>query len=110
MKLISESEYWVFLGILLTGAVVGYGQGSRLWWPEDIGVVQKSFDIAEYMLEYRFKEIKSRFLYAFASDSHKESGDPWHAIIQWIHEFEQSRSEVICGSGIFVFDESMSAF
>ena len=85
MKLISESEYWVFLGILLTGAVVGYGQGSRLWWPEDIGVVQKSFDIAEYMLEYRFKEIKSRFLYAFASDSHKESGDPWHAIIQWIH-------------------------
>ena len=110
MKLISSSEYWVFLGILLTGAVVGYGQGSRLWWPEDIGVVQKSFDIAEYMLEYRFKEIKSRFLYAFASDSHKESGDPWHAIIQWIHEFEQSRSEVICGSGIFVFDESMSAF
>ena len=62
------------------------------------------------MLEYRFNEIKSRFLYAFVSDSHKDKGDPWHAIIQWINEFEQSRSEVTCGSGIFVFDESMSAF
>ena len=76
MKLISESEYWVFLGILLTGAVVGYGQGSTLWWPEDIGVVQKSFNIAEYMLEYRFKEIKSSFLFAFQSYSHKDNDDP----------------------------------
>ena len=75
MKLISESEYWVFLGILLTGAVVGYGKGSRLWWPKDIGVVQKSLDIAEYMLEYRFNKIKSRFLYEFTSDIYKDKGD-----------------------------------
>ena len=62
------------------------------------------------MLEYRFNEIKSRFLYAFTSDSHKNKGDPWYAIIQWIHEFGQSRYEVMSGSGIFVSDESMSAF
>ena len=62
------------------------------------------------MLEYRFKEIKSSFLFAFQSDSHKDNGDPWHQIVAWIHKFEQSRSEVMSGSGIFVFDESMSAF
>ena len=31
------------------------------------------------------------FVYVFASDTHKDKGDPWYAIINWIQEFEQSR-------------------
>ena len=62
------------------------------------------------MLEYRFKEIKASFLFGYASESHKDKGDPWYPIVAWIHEFEESKGEIMSGSGIFVFDESMSAF
>ena len=64
------------MGILLTGAIVGYWQGLSLWWPDEVGVLQKSFNITKYMLEYRFKEIKSCILFGYVCKDHKNKGDP----------------------------------
>ena len=74
----------MFLGILLASELVGYEKGSTLWWSEDIGAVKKSFNVAGYMSEYRFKEIKSSILFQYKSEDHKDMGDPWYSIVVWM--------------------------
>ena len=73
-KFISKSEYWIFLGILLTGAVVSYGQGPTLCWSNEVGVLKNWLNTTEYMLKYRFKKIKSRILFAYACEEDKHNG------------------------------------
>ena len=82
IRLVSEREFWIFLGIICTGSVCGTGSGKKLWEPERPGVVSRSIDMKAYMLCYRFNDMKSYFTYAFVSDSKTEADDPWYKIIE----------------------------
>jgi Transposase IS4 len=69
----------------------------------------KLVDMSEYMVQYRFNEIRKFIPYLFA-DNTREANDPWWQFSKGIDEYNKNRRTVVCSSFLKVFDESMSAY
>jgi hypothetical protein len=63
----------------------------------------------DIMAEYRFKQIKSCFPFAF-QDKTKEAEDPWSMILLMVDGYNKNRHEWVAASARKVLDESMSAY
>ena len=112
MKEVSASKFWRFVGILIVATVLKK-RGSKLWErqkrkhrtftdPVDLGPSGLNL-----MAEYRFKELKSTFSYAF--DDKSDEG-PWARIRLLIDGFNDNRRKNIAASIKKIMDESMCAF
>ena len=110
-KSVSEHEFWKFIGIIISASVLKKG-GQSIWErgtrkhrtfsePIDFGPSGKNI-----MPEYRFKELKSAFSFAFDD----RTSDPWAKIRLLIEGYNKNRSANIAASIKKTLDESMSAF
>jgi hypothetical protein len=123
-NLVSEQEWWVFVGILISAGPHGKG-GVKLWErsKESFGMTQSinygpKPDGLGIMAEYRFKEIKAAFPWSFQDKtkappddgSEDDAKDPWHMVLLLVNGFNKNRQEWVAASVRKVLDESMSAF
>jgi hypothetical protein len=116
---VSEHEWWRFIGILLSAAPHGKG-GINLWEKHSDGFsMSKSVDYGpagyDIMAEYRFKEIKACFPWAFQDVTKADEGDegtydPWNMILLLVEGFNSNRHAWVAASVRKVLDESMSAW
>ena len=103
------SEYIIFHALLI-GASLHSSKGSELW-PKDSQMkrVWQNIEYGDIMKEWRFKEIK-QYVQSIAEDEElRKGGDDWWRFSGWISAFNRRR-DMLIGSFVFVFDESMSAF
>jgi len=114
MRIVSEHEWWKFIGILIGAASIGKG-GSNLWQKPDRRS-QRSFsdpinlglDGQNILSHDCFKSIRAVFPFAFYDHSNKN--DPWHPISGMVDAFNRNRHSLMASSAIIVSDEMMSAF
>ena len=100
-QLVSESEFWIFIGILLAVNAEG-GGGEKLWETEEarqkVGI-QKHTPVPDFgcgfMTKVRFDEIWKTFPFAFGdpskSDPNSATFDPWWPILGLIDGFNENR-------------------
>ena len=62
------------------------------------------------MADYRFRQIKSVYPFAFQHKQAERDGDPWHMILLGLEGFNKSRNDWIAASVMKILDESMSAW
>ena len=119
-RLVSESEFWVFIGILLSASFQQTG-GEKLWETEATqrkrGVRQHlpapDFG-ARFMPKTRFDELRKTFPFAFGDLSKSdpddtETFDPWWPILGLLDGFNKNRRKTVASSRGRTADESMSA-
>jgi hypothetical protein len=117
---VSEQEWWVFIGVLISAAPQGKG-GIRLWEKpthrDGFGVskpVNYGPDGHGIMPYYRFNEIKACFPWSFQDKSKANEGadgyDPWNMIMLMVDGFNANRHAWVAASVRKVLDESMSAY
>jgi hypothetical protein len=121
IKEVSEQEWWIFIGVLISAGPQGKG-GKKLWekpqhrhgnaitipvnyGPDGLGI----------MAFYRFKEIKAVFPLAFRDNSkadgdNDESFDPWNMVKLLVDGYNNNRHDWVAASVRKMLDESMSAF
>jgi hypothetical protein len=116
--LVSENEFWKFVGVLIAAAPLGKG-GVHLWEKKVPGERTCSDPIdfgpsrtggRNIFPLYRFKQIKAAFPHAFENGDAKSSGDPWYPIGLLVDGFNDNRSYNFAASYFKVLDESMSAY
>jgi hypothetical protein len=118
VQLVSESEFFKFLGVFISAAPLGKG-GIALWEKSEAG--KRSFsrpiDLGpsktggqNIMPKYRFDQIKHAFPYAFGDEDAKNRGDEWHPIALLFDGFNENRAQHVAASHLKVLDESMSAY
>jgi hypothetical protein len=113
---VSEQEWWVFIGIIISAGPQGKG-GNKLWEKPSHhreagrGMTHK-IDYGpgglNIMAFYRFKEIKAIFPWAFQDKS--KDDDPWNMIMLMVDGYNASRHSWIAASARKTLDESMSAW
>ena len=82
----TEKEWWIFFGIMLSAHCYGDG-GSSLWSKSDEGDgILSTPNMDKYMKEWRFKEIKKLIPMIYADPGRKDS-DPWWQIINAVEEY-----------------------
>jgi hypothetical protein len=112
---VSQQEWWVFIGILISAGPQGKG-GKKLWEKpqsrEGNGITMPinygpgGLDI---MPHYRFKDIKRCFPWSF-QDKSKAEEDPWNLVLLMVDGYNKNRRDWVAASVCKVLDESMSAF
>lgn len=110
VRLVSEAEWWVFIGIIIVAASFQKG-GSLLWEkikgdgltpPPDIGNLTG-------MALTLFSQIWKFFLEGLKNPNCDED-DPWHPIQHFVDEFNANRPRTIAASIYKTMDESMSTY
>ena len=113
---LSEHEWWVFHGVILSAAAYGKG-GYQMWEkpshrlertltaPLNVGLGDGGLGIMAY---YRFRQIKA--VYPFAFQDKEAEKDPWNMILLGVNGYNKSRKDWIAASVMKVLDESMSAW
>jgi hypothetical protein len=126
VNLVTENEWWVFLGVLVSAGPHGKG-GVKLWEKRREGrgmthTINYGPDGDDIMAYYRFNEIKAVFPWAFQDKSKEPSldeegnavledgKDPWHMIMLMVDGYNKNRHEWVAASVRKVLDESMSAW
>jgi hypothetical protein len=128
IKLVSEQEWWVFIGIIISAGPQGKG-GSKLWEKashrEGRGMtkpINYGPDGEGIMAHYRFKEVKAAFPWSFQDKSKEprldeggsevveEGKDSWHIIMGMVDGYNKNRHDWVAASIGKVLDESMSAY
>jgi hypothetical protein len=118
---VSEQEWWVFIGILISAGPHGKG-GGKLWEKPTEGYFGMTQKInygpsgLNIMAQYRFRQIKGCFPWAFQDQSKavegedEESYDPWNMVMLMVDGYNANRHAWIAASVRKTLDESMSAF
>ena len=118
-RLVSEHEWWKFIGVLLSANVEKKG-GERLWEKRDKTPDRRQSEHVDYgpqatggrgiMPLYRFYQLKSHFPDAFHCADAKADGDPWYPVRAFVNGFNEVRRQKIAASSQKIHDESMSGF
>jgi hypothetical protein len=117
---ISEQEWWIFIGIVLSAGPHGRG-GGKLWektscdgyfgMTQPINYGPTGLNI---MPEYRFRDIKRCFSWSFQDKSKADKAtddyDPWNMILLMVNGYNKNRHDWMAGSVRKVLDETMSAW
>jgi hypothetical protein len=122
---VSEREWWTFIGILLSASSHGKG-GGKLWetnsahggffgMMEPINYGLSGTNAKNVVAEYRFRQIKSAFLWAFqdktkADPEDEENYDPWNLVLLMVDGYNANRHDWVAASIRKVLDETMSAW
>jgi hypothetical protein len=118
VKLVSESDFFKFLGVLISAAPLGKG-GTALWEKSEAGKrsFSKPIDLGpsksggrNIIPKYRFDQIKHAFPYAFGDEDAKIRGDEWHPIALLFEGFNEIRAQNVAASHLKVLNESMSVY
>ena len=107
IKEISEHEFWIFWGIILSARTYGR-QGGSLWDKEEPEGEDIIVNLSKHMTLARHKDMKRYVAFLFADETLKET-DPWWQITCGVQEFNNNQKQRIYASFKKVFDESMSA-
>ena len=111
VKEVSEHDFWRFIGIILLASVLKKG-GSDLWErsTRKHRTFSQSTDLGptglNIMPDYRFREIKTAFSFAFDDGS----SDPWARIRLLIEGYNNNREANVAASIKKILDESISAY
>ena len=115
IKIVTKAEFMIFHALII-GAAMHPMTGTTLWKKKHFGKknkVRKSLspeiDFSIYMMEWRFKEIKSLIPRLMEDQSLKDSDD-WWRFKGRIKSFNKKSKDLFAASSVMVFDESMSAF
>jgi hypothetical protein len=118
---VSEQEWWVFIGILISAGPQGKG-GEMLWEKHShrggaltmTAPINYGPDGLDIMPLYRFKHIKACFPWSFQdktkADEEAEGHDPWNIVMLMVGGYNSNRHDWVAASVRKVLDESMSAF
>jgi hypothetical protein len=117
---VSEREWWVFIGILISAGPQGKG-GINLWeksQTEGCGLtdpINYGPDGKNFMPLYRFKEVKAAFPWRVQDTSKADPNDegahdPWNMIMLMVEGYNANRHSWVAASIRKVLDESMSAW
>jgi hypothetical protein len=119
IKPISESEFFIFFGIIVLSGAIGKG-GNMLFEKESDrqkeGVLHMtpSINLSPYMSLRRFEDIKTYFPMAFADFDKINNLDPnhdsWYMISKMVDDFNNNRRKMVAASIDKLLDESMSAW
>eukprot|EP00978_Attheya_sp_CCMP212_P033928 scaffold139680_cov35-Attheya_sp.AAC.1 len=107
---VSENEFWLFQGILISASL--FRRGGQHLWPthaEQMKILSKHTDFSIYMKADRFKTIK-RFAPQMFHDESRKDSDPWWPIIQLIEDYNANMRRTVAASRKKLFDEWISAF
>ena len=115
IKIVTKAEFMIFHALMI-GAAMHHMTGTTLWKKKQFGknnTVRKSLapeiDLSMYMMEWRFKEIKSLVPRLMEDQSLKDSDD-WWRFKGRVNSFNKKSKDLFAASSVMVFDESMSAF
>jgi hypothetical protein len=113
VNLVSEREWWVFIGVLISAGPQGRG-GTKLWQRHAdpysvVAPINYGPSGLNIMAEYRFEQIKAAFPWSFQEKT-KEETDPWHMILLFVDGFNKNRHDWVAASVRKTLNESMSAF
>jgi hypothetical protein len=124
IHLVSEQEWWVFIGVLISAGPQGKG-GNKLWerpsHRESFGITHRvnygpKPDGLDIMAEYRFKDIKACFPWSFQDttkadeDDQQDGYDPWHMVLLLVDGYNANRRGWLAASVRKTLDESMCAY
>ena len=111
-KVVSEREYWIFVGLLILCAVQKSGGIDGLYnTKETEGLVQR-INASEYMSYTRLKFIKTVWMRQFelsVSTQEKET-NKWWRVGYLVNGFNANRKQTVASSRVKTLDESMSAY
>ena len=111
VKLISEREFGVFLGIFFI-ASLDRTAGGKMWdgsRGSDEGY-QTQTNMGTHMSKHRHAQIRKYLPFIFANETKEKEGDPWWQVQDGIEEFNETRRTNLHSSIRKVLDESMSSF
>ena len=117
IKFVTEHEWWVFIGILISAGATGKG-GKTIYETdtkkisEGKRIISPSLNYNSFMPQRRFEILKPIFHFAFTAKerSNASSGqyDPYYPIVSLVESFNHNRNKVFAASVIKVHDESIS--
>ena len=108
MKKVTESEYWVFNGILILCGLTKTGGVDGLYKKKNDGIIER-VNVAEHMSHKRFKQIKSLWITQFHSPAQKVNSE-WWMVSKLVNGFNENRRNKVAASRVKTLDESMSSF
>lgn len=115
-KLVSEYEWWKFIGVLVSAAAEKKG-GTRLWEKNDAHSEKRQTERTNYgpdgrniFPQYRFDQLRKVFPSAFHDYEMKARGEPWFAVGLMVRGFNEVCADKYAASVVKTLDESMSAF
>ena len=100
MSLISEREWWIFWGIVISGCPAGKGGQKLFEKPKErrfTPAVNFGTGGENIMSFYRFKSIKEKMHYSFYDKAASQT-DPWHPILLLIDGFNENRKQTVAAS------------
>ena len=106
-KDVSDSEFWIWWGLILVARV--YGKKGDIWMKQQPDGIEPIVDFTRHIAKHCHKEIKS-FMHLIFADRSIEKEDPWWRISRGIQYFNDNRHTKIWSSYIKVFDESILLF
>jgi hypothetical protein len=108
MKKVTESEYWIFNGILILCGLTKTGGVDGLYKKKNDGIIER-VNVAEHMSHKRFKQIKSLWITQFHSPAQKVNSE-WWMVSKLVNGFNENRRNKVAASRVKTLDESMSSF
>ena len=111
-NIVSEHEYWVFIGLLILCGVQKTGGVDGLYSAKQTEGIVKKVNGAEHMSYTRFKFIKRVWVRQFELDitEGEKNTNPWWRVGYLVHSFNQNRQNTVASSRVKTLDESMSAY
>ena len=108
MKRVTESEYWIFNGILILCGLTKTGGVDGLYKKKNDGIIER-VNVAEHMSQRRFKQIKTLWITQFHSPADKVNTE-WWMVSKLVNGFNDNRRKKVAASRVKTLDESMSSF
>jgi len=116
VRVFSAEEFLTALGLMIGAAEYG-GRGSQLWEGQadccgrekwESLLPDPNFD--GIMKQYRFKDFRHFFPFAFKSETLKNNNDPWWEFAEAVNEFNNNRKTKLKLPKWLIIDESMSSW
>jgi hypothetical protein len=113
IALVSDNEFFVFIGIMIAAAPAGKGgaalfECSRKRYNSGVRKISAPINYSSHMSQRRFEELRPIFHLAFTNlaKSNKElaSFDPYFPIIDLVDDFNKNRKTTIAASSVKVLD------
>ena len=105
---VTESEYWIFNGILILCGLTKTGGVDGLYKKKNDGIIER-VNVAEHMSHRRFKQIKALWICQFHNEADKGNSE-WWMMGHHVNGFNDNRKKTVASSRVKVLDESMSSF
>lgn len=85
------------------------GRKGDVWDTKEPEGYGRKVNMSQYMMKYRFEQIKSYIPFLFANEQ-RRGEDPWWQFSEAVEEYNKNRQNTVLASSLKVFDESMSAY